>query len=163
MLDLTPDHPAVEAASKAWAESHPTMAATWAKVSDRLQGITRARMAAALAAALPHLTADDATGDARTPEPLPCGCENSFNAIHLLDHGPQNGDPPMSETPDAITIPDDNGRAALSVEPVASDDARALLTIHTPVGNFGAVLTPDEARATAAALAAIANQESHRD
>ena len=57
MTDLTPDHPAVEAASKAWAESHPTVAATWAKVSDRLQGITRARMAAALAAALPDLTA----------------------------------------------------------------------------------------------------------
>ena len=59
MTDLTPDHPAVEAASKAWAESHPTVAATWAKVSDRLQGITRARMAAALSAALSHLTADD--------------------------------------------------------------------------------------------------------
>ena len=27
----------------------------------------------------------------RTPdatEPLPCGCENPFNAIHLLDHRP---------------------------------------------------------------------------
>ena len=21
-----------------------------------------------------------------TPEPLPCGCENPFNAIHILDH-----------------------------------------------------------------------------
>ena len=59
MTDLTPNHPAVEAASKAWAESHPSVAATWAEVSDRLQGITRARMAAALAAALPDLTADD--------------------------------------------------------------------------------------------------------
>lgn len=58
MTDLTPDHPAVEAASKAWAESHPTVAATWAAMSERLQGIVRARMVAALSAALPHLTAE---------------------------------------------------------------------------------------------------------
>ena len=57
------DHPAVEAASKAWGESAPTGAATWAEMSDRLQGITRARMAAALSAALPDL-------DAATPENL---------------------------------------------------------------------------------------------
>ena len=24
--------------------------------------------------------------DARPPEPLPCGCENPLNAVHLLDH-----------------------------------------------------------------------------
>lgn len=38
---------------------------------------------AAVTAALPHLTA---TGDAPTPERLPCGCENPLNAVHLLDH-----------------------------------------------------------------------------
>ena len=32
------------------------------------------------------LTAAGATGDANTPEPLPCGCENPLNAVHLLDH-----------------------------------------------------------------------------
>ena len=40
----------------------------------------------ALAAALPHLDAATPTRLAGTPEPLPCGCENPFNAIHLLDH-----------------------------------------------------------------------------
>ena len=41
---------------------------------------------AALSAALPHLDAATPTRLAGTPEPLPCGCENPFNAVHLLDH-----------------------------------------------------------------------------
>lgn len=59
MTDLTPDHPAVEAASKAWGETRPTGAATWDEMSERLQGIVRARMVAALSAAIPYLTDDD--------------------------------------------------------------------------------------------------------
>lgn len=56
MPDLTLDHPAVEAASKAWAESHTPTPATWAGMSEHRQGLVRARMVEALKAALPHLT-----------------------------------------------------------------------------------------------------------
>ena len=85
MPDITPNHPAVEAAARsayerAWCgENEP-----WSEVDDLERDEWRADEAHALTAALPHLTA--ATRDARTPEPLPCGCENPFNAIHLLDH-----------------------------------------------------------------------------
>jgi len=67
MTELTPDHPAVEAASKTWAESHPTTAATWDGISKHRQGLVRARMAAALTAAIPHLTADDLRDHPRRP------------------------------------------------------------------------------------------------
>ena len=88
MTDLTPNHPAVEAAhtaSQAW-------------MDDVACKLPRDEMVYILTAALPHLTADDlrdtpagralmAEGrDARPPEPLPCGCENPLNAVHLLDH-----------------------------------------------------------------------------
>lgn len=53
------DHPAVEAASKAWGESAPTGAATWAEMSGRLRGLVRARMVESLKAAIPYLTDDD--------------------------------------------------------------------------------------------------------
>ena len=122
MPDLTPDHPAVQAADAA-------LRAWMADLSDALPDNM---MVYVLSAALPHLTADDlrdtdaaeeirtegwlqgwAAGrdldgdedatpylrntpagralmaegrDARPPEPLPCGCENPLNAVHLLDH-----------------------------------------------------------------------------
>ena len=88
MTDLTPNHPAVEAADAA-------LRAWMADLSDALPDDM---MVYVLTAALPHLTADDlrntpagralmAEGrDARPPEPLPCGCENPLNAVHLLDH-----------------------------------------------------------------------------
>ena len=99
MTDLTPNHPAVEAAARsayerAWCgENEP-----WSEVDDLERDEWRADEAHSLTAALPHLTADDlrntpagralmAEGrDARPPEPLPCGCENPLNAVHLLDH-----------------------------------------------------------------------------
>ena len=59
MTDLTPDHPAVEVASKAWAESHPTVDATWDAMSERLQGLVRVRMVESLKAAIPYLTDDN--------------------------------------------------------------------------------------------------------
>lgn len=52
------DHPAVEAASKAWAESAPTTTAMWAGMSEHRRDLVRARMTEALKAALPHLTAE---------------------------------------------------------------------------------------------------------
>lgn len=52
------DHPAVEAASKAWAESHTPTPATWAGMSEHRRDLVRARMVDALKAALPHLTAE---------------------------------------------------------------------------------------------------------
>ena len=60
MTDLTPNHPAVEAAARAaheWAwggASEP-----WAEVDDLERDQWRADEAHALTAALPHLTADD--------------------------------------------------------------------------------------------------------
>ena len=42
-------------------------------------------------AALARAVIDQLDERGRTPdatEPLPCGCENPFNAIHLLDHRP---------------------------------------------------------------------------
>ena len=59
MPDLTLDHPAVEAASKAWGDSAPTTTAMWAGMSKHRRDLVRARMAEALKDALPHLTADD--------------------------------------------------------------------------------------------------------
>ena len=38
---------------------------------------------------LAEIVAEMTTPHARTvdtPEPLPCGCENPLNAIHVLDH-----------------------------------------------------------------------------
>mgnify|MGYP007088349807 CR=1 FL=1 len=60
MTDLTPNHPAVEAAARAaheraWCgESEP-----WAEVDDLERDEWRADEAHSLTAALPHLTADD--------------------------------------------------------------------------------------------------------
>ena len=54
--DLTPDHPAVEAASKAWGESAPTTTAVWAGMSEHRRDLVRARMTEALKAAQSHLT-----------------------------------------------------------------------------------------------------------
>lgn len=60
MTDLTPNHPAVEAAARAaheraWCgESEP-----WSEVDDLERDEWRADEAHALTAALPHLTADD--------------------------------------------------------------------------------------------------------
>ena len=60
MTDLTPNHPAVEAAARAaheraWCgESEP-----WSEVDDLERDEWRADEAHALSAALPHLTADD--------------------------------------------------------------------------------------------------------
>ena len=53
------NHPAVEAASKAWGDSAPTTTAMWAGMSKHRRDLVRARMAEALKDALPHLTADD--------------------------------------------------------------------------------------------------------
>ena len=135
MPDLTPNHPAVEAAARAaladgWTcDTHEPE--EWGACPDCTDSHTRTARRA-LTAALPHLTADDlrdtdaaeeirtegwlqgwAAGrdldgdedatpylrntpagralmaegrDARPPEPLPCGCENPLNAVHLLDH-----------------------------------------------------------------------------
>ena len=110
MTDLTPNHPAVEAAARELAQLDA--GDPWPSNDDlgghhilgtrddeyRFAMLEEAR--AVLNTVLPHLTADDlrhtpagrqlmAEGwDARPPEPLPCGCENPFNAIHLLDHRP---------------------------------------------------------------------------
>ena len=65
MPDLAPDHPAVEAASKAWGESAPTTTAMWAGMSEHRRDLVRARMTEALKAALPHLTAE---WDGHTPQ-----------------------------------------------------------------------------------------------
>ena len=62
MPDPTLDHPAVEAASKAWGDSAPTTTAMWAGMSEHRRDLVRARMAEALKDALPHLTADDLRG-----------------------------------------------------------------------------------------------------
>lgn len=59
MPDLTLDHPAVEAASKAWGDSAPTTTAMWAGMSEHRRDLVRARMTEALKVALPHLTEDD--------------------------------------------------------------------------------------------------------
>ena len=123
MTDLTPNHPAVEAATP---DIHSI------SLREYTPEDCHETIADALNAALPHLTADDlrdtdaaeeirtegwlqgwAAGrdldgdedatpylrntpagralmaegrDARPPEPLPCGCENPLNAVHLLDH-----------------------------------------------------------------------------
>lgn len=65
MPDLTLDHPAVEAASKAWGDSAPTTTAMWAGMSEHRRDLVRERMAEALKAALPHLTAE---WDGHTPQ-----------------------------------------------------------------------------------------------
>ena len=60
MTDLTPNHPAVEAAARsayerAWCgENEP-----WSEVDDLERDAWRANKAHSLTAALPHLTADD--------------------------------------------------------------------------------------------------------
>ena len=133
--DLTPDHPAVQAAAHAalaegWTcDTHEPL--PWGECRDCTESHLRTARRA-LTAAIPHLTAADlrdtdaaeeirtegwlqgwAAGrdldgdedaipylrntpagralmaegwDARPPEPLPCGCENPLNAVHLLDH-----------------------------------------------------------------------------
>ena len=83
---LGDDHPAVEAAARValadgWTcDTHEPE--QWGSCPDCTTSHLRTARRA-LTAALPHLAA---TGDARTPEPLPCGCENPLNAVHLLDH-----------------------------------------------------------------------------
>ena len=59
MTDVNRYHPAVEAASKAWGDSAPTTTAMWGGMSGRRRDLVRGRMAEALKAALPYLTADD--------------------------------------------------------------------------------------------------------
>ena len=83
---IDPNHPAVEAvAREIYAHDAPSHdPQTWPPTPDALADDYRGAAFDALTAALPHLTA--ATRDARTPEPLPCGCENPLNAVHLLDH-----------------------------------------------------------------------------
>ena len=84
---LDDDHPAVQAAARAalaegWTcDTHEPL--PWGECRDCTESHLRTARRA-LTAALPHLEA--ATRDARTPEPLPCGCENPLNAVHLLDH-----------------------------------------------------------------------------
>ena len=87
---LTLDHPAVEAAARAaladgWTcDTHEPL--QWGECRDCTTSHLRTARRA-LTAALPHLS-DAATRDAGPPEPLPCGCENPLNAVHLLDHCP---------------------------------------------------------------------------
>ena len=84
---LDDHHPAVQAAAHAalaegWTcDTHEPL--PWGECRDCTESHLRTARRA-LTAALPHLTA--ATRDARAPEPLPCGCENPLNAVHLLDH-----------------------------------------------------------------------------
>ena len=128
MPDITPNHPAVEAANMGVQE----WLAGDGPFDDDPVRLAHDMTAACITAALPHLTAEDlrdtdaaeeirtegwqqgwAAGrdldgdedaipylrntpagralmaegrDARPPEPLPCGCENPLNAVHLLDH-----------------------------------------------------------------------------
>lgn len=60
MTDLTPNHPAVEAASRnAYERAWGNEREPWSEVDDLERDEWRADQAHSLSAALPHLTADD--------------------------------------------------------------------------------------------------------
>ena len=65
MTDLTPDHPAVEAAARsAYERTWRCECEHWSEVDDLERDAWRANKAHSLTAALPHLTAAPLDGDA---------------------------------------------------------------------------------------------------
>ena len=99
MTDLTPDHPAVEAAARnayerAWCgESEP-----WSEVDDLERDEWRADEAHSLTAALPHLTADDLRDTDAAEEIRTEGWQQGWAAGRDLD-GDEDATPYLRNTP----------------------------------------------------------------
>lgn len=99
MPDLTPDHPAVEAAARsayerAWCgENEP-----WSEVDDLERDEWRADEAHSLTAALPHLTADDLRDTDAAEEIRTEGWQQGWAAGRDLD-GDEDAIPYLRNTP----------------------------------------------------------------
>ena len=99
MTDLTPNHPAVEAAARsayerAWCgENEP-----WSEVDDLERDEWRADEAHSLTAALPHLTADDLRGTDAAEEIRTEGWMQGWAAGRDLD-GDEDAIPYLRNTP----------------------------------------------------------------
>ena len=99
MTDLTPDHPAVEAAARsayerAWCgENEP-----WSEVDDLERDEWRADEAHSLTAALPHLTADDLRDTDAAEEICTEGWLQGWAAGRDLD-GDEDAIPYLRDTP----------------------------------------------------------------
>ena len=99
MPDITPNHPAVEAAARsayerAWCgENEP-----WSEVDDLERDEWRADEAHALTAALPHLTADDLRDTDAAEEIRTEGWQQGWAAGRDLD-GDEDATPYLRDTP----------------------------------------------------------------
>ena len=99
MTDLTPNHPAVEAAARsayerAWCgENEP-----WSEVDDLERDEWRADEAHSLTAALPHLTADDLRDTDAAEEIRTEGWQQGWAAGRDLD-GDEDATPHLRDTP----------------------------------------------------------------
>ena len=99
MTDLTPNHPAVEAAARsayerAWCgENEP-----WSEVDDLERDEWRADEAHSLTAALPHLTADDLRDTDAAEEIRTEGWQQGWAAGRDLD-GDEDATPHLRNTP----------------------------------------------------------------
>ena len=85
------NHPAIESLAREVLEREERLSAYTYSIPLAAQAFwdaTRSeqvKAAPALARAVLELIAARAR-PGTSPEPLPCGCENPFNAVHLLDH-----------------------------------------------------------------------------
>ena len=99
MPDITPNHPAVEAAARsayerAWCgENEP-----WSEVDDLERDEWRADEAHSLTAALPHLTADDLRNTDAAEEIRTEGWQQGWAAGRDLD-GDEDATPHLRDTP----------------------------------------------------------------